>query len=289
MPKTPVISTPIRELSALTRLIQKAPGFPEILAALKNGHSATIDGAWGSAGPLAAAALALHAPACLVVVLAHVGDVDDFRADLATFSGITPEVLPAWDRPARETNTSAGDEIFSRRLRVVRRLASPLPPKIVVAPIQALLQPVPTAEALAAASRTIRVGDSVPVENVTEWLAAHGMSRVEVVEVAGEFSVRGGILDVFPPNASEPARVEFFGDEIESIRPFDPESQRSLDRWESVTIMGRPPRADGPPRRGPAVSRPLQRHARPVHRRRHVRKAHQIPVSHPRDDRRDVT
>ena len=168
--------------------------------------------------------------------MAHVGDVDDFRDDLATFSGLTPEVFPAWDRPVREARSAAGDEVFGRRLRLVRRLVGAFPPKVVVTPLQALLQPVPTAEALANASRTLRVGDSAPIEELTAWLADHGMERVEVVEVAGEFSVRGGILDIFPPNASEPARVEFFGDEIESIRPFDPESQRSLDRWDNVTI-----------------------------------------------------
>ena len=62
------------------------------------------------------------------------------------------------------------------------------------------------------------------------------MSRAEVVEVPGEFSLRGGILDVFPTDATDPVRIEFFGDEIESIRPFDVESQRSLDRWTSVTL-----------------------------------------------------
>ena len=62
------------------------------------------------------------------------------------------------------------------------------------------------------------------------------MSRAEVVEVPGEFSSRGGILDVFPTDATDPVRIEFFGDEIESIRPFDVESQRSLDRWTSVTL-----------------------------------------------------
>ena len=62
------------------------------------------------------------------------------------------------------------------------------------------------------------------------------MSRAEVVEVPGEFSVRGGILDVFPTDSTDPVRIEFFGDEIESIRPFDVESQRSLDRWNSVTL-----------------------------------------------------
>src|SRR5438105_1576406 len=82
----------VRELKDLTRLIQRAPGFGEVLAALKNGHSGTIDGAWGSASPLAAAALGLLAPQTLVIVLAHVGDVDDFRDDVATFAGVAPEV-----------------------------------------------------------------------------------------------------------------------------------------------------------------------------------------------------
>src|SRR6478609_1541605 len=86
---------PLRDLKGLTRQIQRAPGFPEILAALKNGRSATIDGAWGSAGPLAAAALGLHAPETLLIVLAHVGDVDDYADDIATFSGAKPEIFPA--------------------------------------------------------------------------------------------------------------------------------------------------------------------------------------------------
>src|SRR5687767_3626373 len=136
---TPI--APVRELKDLTRLVQRAPGFPEVLAALKNGRSGTIDGAWGSAGPLAAAALGLHAPRTLLIVLAHVGDVDDFRDDVATFAGIAPEVFPAWERLPREAG--AGDEVFGRRLRVVKRLAGALPPRLVVAPFQALLQPVP--------------------------------------------------------------------------------------------------------------------------------------------------
>ena len=86
-----------------------------MLAALKNGRSATLDGAWGSASALAAAALALHAPTSLVILLAHVGDVDDFRDDVATFAGIVPEVFPAWEKPPRELN--AVDEVFGRRMR----------------------------------------------------------------------------------------------------------------------------------------------------------------------------
>ena len=73
------------------------------------------------------------------------------------------------------------------------------------------------------------------------------MARVEVVEVAGEFSLRGGILDVFPPDAAEPVRIEFFGDEIESIRPFDPETQRSLGRWDAATLTASLPLDAGDP------------------------------------------
>ena len=222
----------------LTRAVQRAEGFPELVAAMKNGRSGTIDGAWGSSASLAAAGLGLNAPTTTIIVLAHVGDADDFAEDVATFSGAKVEVFPAWDRLPREAGPA--DEIFGRRIRVAKRLAGNLPPKFVVAPLQALLQPLPKVEALAKTARTIRVGDSVPVEELTGWLVKQGMERAEVVEVAGEFSLRGGILDVFPPGESEPVRVEFFGDDVESIRPFDPETQRSLGKVESVTITALP-------------------------------------------------
>src|SRR5271154_5458086 len=186
MPRTPPTKTAasaVGTLKDLTRVLQRAPGFPEVLAALKNGRSATIDGAWGSAGPLAAAALGLHAPQTLVIVLAHVGDVDDFRDDVATFAGVVPEVLPAWEKLPRELN--AADEVFGRRMRVLKKLSSANPPKLVVAPFQATLQPVPKPEALARMSRTVALNDAVPVENLTAWLMERGMARAEVVEVPG--------------------------------------------------------------------------------------------------------
>src|SRR5262249_49409863 len=97
-------------------------------------------------------------------------------------------------------------------------------------------QPVPMPEALKGMSRIVSVGETVPVEELMRWLGDRGMTRAEVVEVPGEFSVRGGIVDVFPTDASDPVRIEFFGDEVESIRPFDAEPQRPLDRWNSVSL-----------------------------------------------------
>ncbi len=172
------------------------------------------------------------------MILAHLNDVDDFADDVATFAGLKPETFPAWDRLPREAGP--GDEIFGRRIRVAKRLSGALPPRVVVAPFQALLQPLPRPEALLKTSRTLRVGDALAVEELASWLVDQGMSRVEVVEVAGEFSLRGGILDVFAPEENDPVRVEFFGDDVESIRPFDPETQRSLSRWDSVTLTALP-------------------------------------------------
>ena len=230
----PASAAPALEFKELTRQIQRAQGFPEALAALKNGRAATIDGAWGSAAGLVSAALGFHAPTCVVVVMAHMGDVDDFRDDLAVFAGITPEILPAWEKLPREQDPT--DEVFGKRLRVISRMAGAMPPRLVVTSIQALLQPVPRREVLVRMSRRISVGDNLPVEELAAWLLDRGMQRAEVVEVPGEFSLRGGIFDVFPTDATEPVRIEFFGDEVESIRPFDAETQRSRDRWDNVTV-----------------------------------------------------
>src|SRR5438445_8887543 len=84
-------------LKDLTRAVQTAEGFHPLVAALKNGHSATVDGAWGSSAALVAAALGLHAQGTVLVVLAHPRDMDGWADDLFGFSGLHPGVFPAWD------------------------------------------------------------------------------------------------------------------------------------------------------------------------------------------------
>ncbi|GIW87238.1 MAG: transcription-repair-coupling factor [Isosphaeraceae bacterium] len=239
LPRRPVIVSGPEPFHDLTRALQHTPGFPELLAALRNGRGATIDGAWGSAASLAAAALALHAPSTLLCLVAHVGDVDDFAADLATFSGLRPEILPAWETLPGESQRN--DSVTGARLRLARRLADPKPPRLVVAAIQAIQQPVPHPDHVARCSLPVAVGQTLDVEQIAAWLLEHGFSPGEVVELPGEFSLRGGILDVYPADATEPLRLEFFGDDLESIRPFDPATQRSLGRLERCTLTALPP------------------------------------------------
>jgi transcription-repair coupling factor (superfamily II helicase) len=84
---------------------------------------------------------------------------------------------------------------------------------------------------------TLRTGEELPLEDLVQHLESIGYERREPVELVGEYSVRGGILDVFPAESSRPARIEFFGDEIESIRQFDVASQRSVLKTTSVTLL----------------------------------------------------
>ena len=108
--------------------------------------------------------------------------------------------------------------------------------KVIVTSIQSLLQPVPSREAMAAATREVRVGGRLDEQEFTRWLTERGGHATTAVELPGEFSLRGGILDVFAPDAEDPVRIELFGDDVESIRRFDVATQRSLETLEAATI-----------------------------------------------------
>ena len=102
------------------------------------------------------------------------------------------------------------------------------------------MQPVPSRETLDRQTRSLRVGDTVAVGELAKWLVENDFFNTPAVELPGEFSVRGGIVDIFAPDWDGPVRVEFFGDEIESIRRFEISSQRSLESLDAVdvTIVG---------------------------------------------------
>jgi transcription-repair coupling factor (superfamily II helicase) len=252
------------DLADLVDVMRQADGFAEVCEALSRGESAAIDGAWGSSCALVAAALAGDAaesgenePAAesgpvLLVVLPRISEVDDFAVDLAGFLGREPEIFPAWE--ALPKAQQATDPVLTGRMRVLRSLdasaagprAEARPPaRVVVTSLPALLLPVPSRAEVAAATRTLRVAESIGPEHLIGWLIERGFERVTAIELPGEFSMHGGILDLFPHTESDPLRIEFFGDEIESIRRFDAASQRKIDDLAEVgvTALGQAPRA----------------------------------------------
>jgi transcription-repair coupling factor (superfamily II helicase) len=107
----------------------------------------------------------------------------------------------------------------------------------VVASIASLLQPVPSEDELKKSTRTLKVGETHDPEELVRWLLARGFTRVPAIELPGEFCMHGGILDLFPYAETDPVRVEFFGDEIESLRRFDAQSQRKIEELTSLSLL----------------------------------------------------
>jgi transcription-repair coupling factor (superfamily II helicase) len=221
-------------LRELAGRLERHDGFAEVLASLQAGHAATLDGVWGSSCALAAAALARHVPETLVALCPHGDDVDDLLDDLTLFSDIQAVRFPAWETLPNEQ--AAVDEVFGDRLRVLKGLQSADRPKIVAAGIQSLLQPVPDRETLARQTRSLRLGTEIRVEELARWLIENGFQNMPAVELPGEFSIRGGIMDIFAPDWFDPVRVEFFGDSVESLRRFEIASQRSLAALEEIEL-----------------------------------------------------
>ena len=206
-------------LLELVGRLERQEGFAEVVESLKAGQAATLDGAWGSSCALAAAGLAAHAPGTLVVVCPQVDDVDNLIDDLALFTRLPPERFPAWESLPSERVIH--DEVFGDRVRLLKRLQGPDPPKLVATSIQSLLQPVPDRRLLARQTRSLRTGQGVSLDELSKWLISGGFHNTPAVELPGEFSVRGGIVDVFAPDWFDPVRVELFGDQI----------RRSWTRW----------------------------------------------------------
>jgi len=221
----------------LRRLVIELEGdehFVEVVAALKRGESATVDGAWGSASALALAAFARERVSVLLVVVPRVGEVESMAADLAAFAHAPPVVFPAWETLPEEHDTA--DPVFASRLRALRALENPSNPPVVVTSIAALMQPVPSRAHRAASTRRFETGQEHDPEALLAWLVSRGLEPTTAVALPGEFSRHGGIIDIFAPDAVDPVRLEFFGDEIDSIRTFDPETQRQLELCESIEL-----------------------------------------------------
>ncbi len=123
------------------------------------------------------------------------------------------------------------------RLKVIKEILQNERKKIIVTSIDALTSLYTPKEYYLRYSMIIKTGDDIDLEEISKSLLQCGYERVEVVEGKGEFSFRGGILDVFPPTSAYPYRVELFGDEVDSIRTFNTESQRSIEKVEEFSIF----------------------------------------------------
>ncbi|MFE4371184.1 transcription-repair coupling factor [Streptomyces sp. NPDC056835] len=223
-------------LHGLLDAVVRDPALAEAVKAATDGHRPHLDLVGPPAArPFAVAALAREAGRPVLAVTATGREAEDLAAALRSL--LDPDTVveyPSWETLPHERLSPRSDTV-GRRLAVLRRLAHPAkddptagPVSVVVSPVRSVLQPqvkgLGELEPVA-----LRSGQSADLNEITEALAAAAYARVELVEKRGEFAVRGGILDVFPPTEEHPLRVEFWGDDVEEIRYFKVADQRSLE------------------------------------------------------------
>jgi transcription-repair coupling factor (superfamily II helicase) len=186
-----------------------------------------------SARVFAASALAQAGP--LLVVTATGREADDLTTELRGVFGEAVAMFPSWETLPHE-RLSPGVDTVGARLMLLRRLAHPdderlgPPLRIVVTTTRSLLQPMAQrpGDVEDTAPVTLTIGAEAEFDTVIERLVELAYDRVDMVGKRGEFAVRGGILDVFPPTAEHPVRVEFWGDEVSEMRMFSVADQRSI-------------------------------------------------------------
>ncbi len=230
------LASPTDSAEAIRELVREFANGPQLrscIDALKAKEPATFDSVWGSSYALLAQSIAEQVPQLLVVV----GDSktqDRLLDDLPTFGDAAAERFPA--SLIRGDNSKVVDLDYGERLRIVKSMAAGDDVPIVVATVASLMQGVPSSDTLGGNTRRIKVGDRVDVDAFLKWLLDHGFHSSPAVALPGEFSNRGGIIDVFAPDFSSPVRIELFDDEIESLRQFDTETQRSVASLQQFEI-----------------------------------------------------
>ncbi len=220
------------DLAGLVALVASEPVVADLVDAARAGSEASLDVACPEAvRPLVAAALATGSGRPLLLVTSTYREAEALTDACGSLLGSdSVAYYPAWETLPHERLSPRSDTV-GRRLAVLRRLAGNAelpPPLVIVAPVRAVLQP-QVAGLGDLLPVTLRAGEEADLDAVASALVGAAYVRVDLVERRGEFAVRGGIVDVFPPTEEHPLRIDFFGDTVDEIRPFSVADQRSLE------------------------------------------------------------
>ncbi|MCW2853815.1 MAG: mfd [Nocardioides sp.] len=226
-------------LAGLADAVLSDPTFADVLTDARDGRVRALDLTGPEAmRPYVVAGL-VRSGRTVLAVTATSREAEDLVAALGdVLDPATVAYYPSWETLPHERLSPRSDTV-GRRLAVLRRLRHPGtdpsngPLQVVVAPVRSILQP--QVQGLADLEPVeLATGDTMPLDDVVRRLADAAYTRVDLVERRGEFAVRGGIVDVFPPTEEHPLRVEMWGDDVEEIRSFSVADQRTLDKVERL-------------------------------------------------------
>ncbi len=239
-----------RAALTLADVIAEVAGQPALKSAmdsLATERRVTFDSVWPTAiAPIAAGCYRAD-PRPLLVILAQIAESESVAAELGELLGERVDVFPPG---SEETELeSLQHQETAQRLHVLSGLynysiagrdsneAQQLVPPIIVTTLQALLHSVPSPNSLEGDKRIIATGRRVDVDDLRNWLVQAGYHATSSVQLPGEFAMRGGIMDIYPPDEPMPVRIELFDNEVESLRTFDITSQRSIEQRSELQLL----------------------------------------------------
>ncbi len=244
----------------ILKLVRKNEKYKQIADSLFTGKDCHVQGLWGSSGSFLIAGLAsdknLSRRGEILFVTSGIEEAEEVFEDVNIFLHQSPLFFPV-SEDAISIESLPDTNTYVQQINVLYKLLSgngESACRIIITPIQSLLQHVPPPETIEKNILTIKIGQECEQGYIVEWLIKGGFERAGIVELPGEFSLRGGIIDIFPFSSlneydqdhdtpagnrkGEPYRIEFFGDEIDSIRVFNAETQLSSKKVNECKILG---------------------------------------------------
>jgi len=235
--------------SGLWTPLLSAPFFEKLEGLIReDGRPVGLEGLVGGSRALTLTLLSRNLRKGILVVTPDDPGLEAYHRDLAALAGLTGRDprrtvrMPALDSDPFD-GIPAHPEVVRERVVAVERLLRDEIDFLLV-PVRGLLNPLPSPEEWRSRTRTVRRGDTLPPDRFVLTALGLGYRRVDTVSGPAEVSRRGGIVDIFPPTAQEPVRIELFGDTVDSLRSFDTDNQRSTGQLDEV-IVG--PAVESPP------------------------------------------
>lgn len=230
----------------IKKLVQASPQWAELVAAWQKEPKLAIKNAAGSLSSIIITLLRDREHAPVLCLVPHLDQAERMREEMFDLVGSTvafhfpPSKIMPWghrDAPTVSQQMEVVEALLAFRGSSQSSNGSTNSAPMIIATPKALLAPIVSLDFLQARKLALRVGDEIPFDTLLNQLVEMGFERQPVVELQGEMSVRGGIVDLFPFSRGIPIRLEFWGDKIESIREFDPTTQRSEQELIAITLF----------------------------------------------------
>jgi transcription-repair coupling factor (superfamily II helicase) len=234
-------------LSDIVAEVAALPALRSAMDALATERRVTIDSVWSAAvAPISAGWFRADSRP-LLIIMSQIAESESVAAELGELLDQRVDVFPPG---SEETELeSLQHQETAQRLHVLSGLynysvasrdateSRNLAPPIIVTTLPALLHSVPSPNSLEGDKRIISAGRRIDVDDLRAWLVKAGYHATSSVQLPGEFAVRGGIMDIYPPDEPMPVRIELFDDEVESLRTFDITSQRSIEQRTELQLL----------------------------------------------------